>query len=95
MIHIYREKLMEVHALQFDGTIESKDEICRMCGAGVYGYLATPENELSGMVIETHSGGRQYHVSVGDYVACDNSETIHVYKEGYFRMKFRRVEEEG
>lgn len=92
MIYLYQEKLIEVHAIQFNGTKESVDEICSMCGAGVYGYLATKENELSGMVIETHSGNKQYHVSVGDYVACDNSETIHVYKEGYFRLKFQRKE---
>lgn len=91
VIQIYREKLVEVHAIQFTGTKESVDEICGMCGTGVYGYLATPENELSGMVME--KGEKQYHVSVGDFVACDASETIHVYKENYFRLKFKKVED--
>ena len=84
---------MEVHAVQYDGTDESANEICRMCNAGIHGYLATTDNEISGIVITTYKDGKTYHVSLGDYVACDASNTIHVYKESYFRMKFKRVED--
>lgn len=93
MIRGYRENLIEVYAVRFDGTGDIIKEICDMCGGTVFGYLETNEM-VTGFVMEKNNGEDRYHISLGDYVAIDRSETIHVYKEGYFRMKFSVIEQD-
>lgn len=93
MIHTYRENLIEICAIRFNGSSDNIKEICDMCGATIFGYLES-NKMITGFVMELNRTAERYHVSLGDYVAIDRSETIHVYKEGYFKMKFSAIEQD-
>jgi hypothetical protein len=84
----YRKKPVVIDALQFDGTVDSKNEICAYFGGIETMAVSTYNGMVNWWKIGTLEGGHE--VSAGDYIICGVKGEYYPCKPDIFEMTYEK-----
>lgn len=85
----YRKKPVVIQALQFDGTVDSMNEINATFGGIKTLAVGTYNGKVTGWRIGTLEGGHE--VSTGDYIICGIQGEYYPCKPDIFEATYERV----
>lgn len=88
IVRTYKQKPVEVTATQWDGTLESGDDIYLWAGNKVLSY--TTSDGKSALVVYTSLGG-DVRLNPGDWILCNDEGEFFPCADDVFKAKYERI----